>query len=82
MTFSPRPTAGGRVGLRMERDGNVAAMPSTASDVVSTYFDALARRDLEAIAGCWAPEGEEHLARQVDPVTGDVRGQLAAAADG
>jgi hypothetical protein len=34
----------------MSRDGNVAAMPSTAAEVVSTYFDALARRDLDAMA--------------------------------
>jgi ketosteroid isomerase-like protein len=55
----------------MGRDGNVAAMPSTASAVVSTYFDALARRDLEAMAACWAPDGEEHIAGQVDAVGPD-----------
>ena len=49
----------------------MAAMPSTASDVVSTYFDALARRDLEAMAACWAPDGEEHIAGQVDAVGPD-----------
>jgi glyoxylase-like metal-dependent hydrolase (beta-lactamase superfamily II)/ketosteroid isomerase-like protein len=55
----------------MGRDGNVAAMPSTASEVVSTYFDALTRRDLEAMAACWAPDGEEHIAGQVDAVGPD-----------
>jgi ketosteroid isomerase-like protein len=52
----------------MGGDGNVAAMPGTASEVVSTYFDALSRRDLDAMAACWAPDGEEHIAGQVDAV--------------
>ena len=32
------------------------------------YFDALARRDVEAMAALWAPDGEEHIASQVDAV--------------
>jgi glyoxylase-like metal-dependent hydrolase (beta-lactamase superfamily II)/predicted ester cyclase len=46
-------------------------MPSTASEVVSGYFDALSRRDLDEMAACWAPDGEEHIAGQVDAVGPD-----------
>src|SRR5918992_3982592 len=42
--------------------------------VVSEYFDALARRDVEAMAELWAPDGDEHIAGQVDAVgPGGVR---------
>jgi glyoxylase-like metal-dependent hydrolase (beta-lactamase superfamily II)/predicted ester cyclase len=40
----------------------------SAADVVNGYFAALARRDVEAMAGYWAPDGEEHIASQVDAV--------------
>ena len=40
----------------------------SAADVVKQYFDALARRDVEAMAALWAPDGEEHIASQVDAV--------------
>src|SRR5919108_2958361 len=36
--------------------------------VVSAYFDAIARRDVEAMAALWAPDGQEHIAGQVDAV--------------
>jgi hydroxyacylglutathione hydrolase len=39
-----------------------------AEAVVSEYFDALARRDVEAMAALWAPDGHEHIAGQVDTV--------------
>jgi hydroxyacylglutathione hydrolase len=42
-------------------------MPA-ALDVVNEYFAALSRRDVEAMAGLWAPDGEEHIASQVDAV--------------
>src|ERR1044072_8955493 len=42
-------------------------MPA-ALDVVNEYFAALSRRDVEAMAGLWAPDGEEHLASLVDTV--------------
>ena len=47
----------------------------TAQAVVTRYFDALAARDLDGMAACWAPDGFEHLAGQAD-VTGPegVRG--------
>jgi hydroxyacylglutathione hydrolase len=35
---------------------------------VSDYFDALARRDVEAMAALWAPDGTDHIAGQVDAV--------------
>ena len=34
--------------------------------VVEDYFEALGRRDAEAMAALWAPDGEEHIAGQVD----------------
>ena len=34
--------------------------------VVSDYFDAIARRDVEAMAALWAPDGVDHIASQVD----------------
>jgi hydroxyacylglutathione hydrolase len=40
----------------------------SAEDVVKDYFDALARRDVEAMAEAWAPDGQEHIASQVDAV--------------
>jgi steroid delta-isomerase-like uncharacterized protein len=36
--------------------------------LAADYFDALARRDVEAMAALWAEEGEEHIAGQVDAV--------------
>jgi ketosteroid isomerase-like protein len=33
-----------------------------ASEVVLRYFDAIARRDLDAAMECWAPGGIDHLA--------------------
>ena len=39
-----------------------------AEQVVKDYFDALARRDVEAMAALWAPDGQEHIASQVDAV--------------
>src|ERR671914_588260 len=42
--------------------------------VAEAYFDAIARRDVEAMAGLWAADGEEHIAGQVDAVgPGGVR---------
>jgi glyoxylase-like metal-dependent hydrolase (beta-lactamase superfamily II)/predicted ester cyclase len=35
---------------------------------VNRYFEALARRDVEAAAALWAPDGLEHIARQADAV--------------
>src|SRR4051812_33451571 len=43
-------------------------MPMSAADVVNDYFTALARRDVDAMAGCWAPNGREHIVSQVDAV--------------
>jgi glyoxylase-like metal-dependent hydrolase (beta-lactamase superfamily II)/predicted ester cyclase len=40
----------------------------SAEAVVTEYFDALARRDVEAVAAAWAPDGHEHIASQVDAV--------------
>src|ERR671914_2413732 len=34
--------------------------------VASDYFEALARRDVEAMAALWAPDGVDHIAGQVD----------------
>ena len=35
---------------------------------MTRYFAALSARDVEAMAGLWAPDGEEHIASQVDAV--------------
>src|SRR4051794_35503732 len=40
----------------------------SAEQVVKGYFDALSRRDVEAMAAAWAPDGQEHIASQVDAV--------------
>jgi steroid delta-isomerase-like uncharacterized protein len=40
----------------------------SAEEVVKQYFDALSRRDVDAMAALWAPDGEEHIASQVDAV--------------
>jgi len=40
----------------------------SAAQVVNDYFAALSRRDVEAMAGYWAPDGQEHIAGQVDAV--------------
>jgi glyoxylase-like metal-dependent hydrolase (beta-lactamase superfamily II)/predicted ester cyclase len=40
----------------------------SAKQVVNDYFAALGRRDVEAMAGFWAPDGQEHIASQVDAV--------------
>jgi hypothetical protein len=36
--------------------------------VLDDYFEALARRDVEAAAALWAPDGVDHIASQVDAV--------------
>ena len=36
--------------------------------MVNDYFAALSRRDVEAMSGYWAPDGQEHIASQVDAV--------------
>ena len=36
--------------------------------VAERYFDAIARRDVEAMAALWAPDGVDHIASQVDAV--------------
>lgn len=38
------------------------------SDVVEEYFAALARRDADAMAALWAPDGVDHIAGQGDAV--------------
>ncbi len=39
-------------------------MPADARQVVTAYFDALARHDLDAAGDCWAPEGVDELVGQ------------------
>src|SRR5918997_1976094 len=39
-------------------------MAADASAVATTYFDALARRDVDAAAACWAPDGVDNLVGQ------------------
>src|SRR5919108_2833415 len=36
--------------------------------VVEDYFEALARRDADAMAALWAPDGQEHIAGQLDAI--------------
>ena len=43
-------------------------MPARVKTVADKYFAALSRRDVDAMAELWAPEGEEHIAGQVDTV--------------
>src|SRR3954469_3191801 len=41
--------------------------PSTTPPAVMTaYFDALSRHDLDAIAAAWAPDGQAHISGQAD----------------
>jgi hydroxyacylglutathione hydrolase len=39
---------------------------TTPKAVMTAYFDALARHDLDAIAAAWAPDGHSHVAGQAD----------------
>jgi hydroxyacylglutathione hydrolase len=41
-------------------------MSADAREVAQRYFDALARRDLDGAAACWAPDGVDHLIGQSD----------------
>src|ERR671916_72064 len=41
-------------------------MAADARQVAQDYFDALARRDLDSAAACWAPDGVDHLIGQSD----------------
>src|SRR5215208_4670704 len=43
-------------------------LPMAAEEVAKQYFDALSRRDVEAMAALWAPDGTDHIASQVDAV--------------
>ncbi len=36
-------------------------MAADAREVAAAYFDALARRDVDAAAACWAPDGVDNL---------------------
>src|SRR5215218_4408634 len=72
-TRSPRPTSFGRGRSLTRRDVSVRA-PLVADDtrtVAQRYFDALARRDPEAMAACWAPGGIDHFVGQEDLVAPD-----------
>ena len=42
-----------------------------AETVVTAYFEALARRDVEAMAALWAPDGTDRIAGQVEAVGPD-----------
>ena len=42
------------------------AMAADARDVATRYFEALARRDLDAAAACWAPDGVDNVVGQVE----------------
>jgi glyoxylase-like metal-dependent hydrolase (beta-lactamase superfamily II)/predicted ester cyclase len=48
----------------MGRDANVRRMAADARAVVTAYFDALARQDLEAAGACWSPDGIDELVGQ------------------
>jgi glyoxylase-like metal-dependent hydrolase (beta-lactamase superfamily II)/predicted ester cyclase len=39
---------------------------AASAKIVRGYFEALARRDVEAMVACWAPGGREHIRGQVD----------------
>ena len=39
---------------------------TTPQAVLTAYFDALTRHDLDAIAAAWAPDGHCHVAGQAD----------------
>ncbi|HTE59396.1 MAG TPA: ester cyclase, partial [Solirubrobacteraceae bacterium] len=39
-------------------------MAADAREVAESYFAALARRDLDAAAACWAPDGVDNLVGQ------------------
>lgn len=41
-------------------------MSDTPTKVADRYFDAIARRDLDAAVACWAPGGRENVRGQVD----------------
>ena len=41
-------------------------MAADAREVATRYFDALARRDLDAAAACWAPDAVDHIVGQAD----------------
>ena len=41
-------------------------MAADAREVATQYFDALARRDLDGAAACWAPDGVDHIVGQAD----------------
>ena len=50
-----------------------------SEEVARRYFDALDRRDLDAMAACWAPDGREHIRGQVDTTGPDgVRAYFAS----
>ena len=44
---------------------------AASAKAVRAYFDALARRDLDAMVACWAPGGREFIRGQVDTVAPD-----------
>ena len=41
-------------------------LKTTPQAVLTAYFDALTRHDLDAIAAAWAPDGHCHVAGQAD----------------
>src|SRR3982751_5191190 len=63
----PGPTIRPRV--RMTRGGSLLAV-STRS-VAKNYFDAIARRDLDAMVACWRPGGREFIRGQIDTTAPD-----------
>src|SRR3954468_23778038 len=55
--------------VRMTRGGSLPAV-STRS-VARDYFDAIARRDVDAMVACWRPGGREFIRGQVDTTAPD-----------
>src|SRR3712207_6722197 len=50
-----------------------ASVPATTPQAVMTaYFEALTRHDLDAIAAAWAPDGHLHVAGQADATGPDA----------
>lgn len=50
------------------------AKNASAKQVATTYFDAVAKRDVEAMAACWKPGGVDHLYGMADlRVPGDLK---------
>src|SRR5438876_80533 len=70
-TRSPRPSSRLRVDIAATYRPPIGCRPMSTRSVAKSYFDAIARRDVDAMVELWRPGGREFIRGQVDTTAPD-----------